>query len=425
MSFRKFHRNIKIRIAESFLSSLIGGMIFPFAAIYLSHHFGTKTAGILLLVNVGIGLAINFFGGYFSDAFGRKKVMVTAELMRFIAFSFMMLSNSPWFTSPELTFLMMSVNSICWGLAGPAVQAMLIDVSKPAERKEVFTIIYWANNLSIALGGLIGGYLFKEYLFELLVALSIAALFTWAMINFFIEETYFPVDQHRKSLASHGRTMVSGYRQVLTDKLFILYVLAGILVLSMEFQLTNYISIRLAKEMPITEMFGWSFGGIEMLGFLRTENTILVVVMALFAAKFVKRFKDQSVLLASCLVFVIGYAFISYSNNVWVLLIAMVIATIAEVMRVPVQQQYMAELPPENARSSYMAVSSMSYNIAMLVCSITVTVSVFLSSIGTTIFISGIGLTGVATLYLILPALDKRTKQNHQVIETSGKATMV
>lgn len=165
--------------------------------------------------------------------------------MRFIAFSLMMFSNSPWFISPELTFLVMSVNSICWGLAGPAVQAMLIDVSKPEERKEVFTIIYWANNLSIALGGPIGGYLFKEYLFELLVALSVAALFTWAMITFFIEETYFPVDQQRKSLASHGRTMVSGYRQVLTDKLFILYILAGILVLSMEFQLTNYISIRL------------------------------------------------------------------------------------------------------------------------------------------------------------------------------------
>lgn len=45
-------------------------------------------------------------------------------------------------------------------------------------------------------------------------------------------------------------------------------------------------------------------------------------------------------------------------------------------MRVPVQKQYMAELPPENARSSYMAVSSMSYNISMLVCSITITVIV-------------------------------------------------
>ncbi|OCA86064.1 MFS transporter [Bacillus sp. FJAT-27225] len=424
MGFRKFHRNIKIRITESFLSSLIGGMIFPFAAIYLAQHFGTKTAGILLLVNVGVGLVINFFGGYFSDAFGRKKVMVAAEFMRFIAFSLMMVSNSPWFTSPEITFLMMTVNSICWGLAGPAGQAMLIDVSKPEERKEMFTIMYWANNLSIALGGLLGGYFFKEYLFELLVALSVAALLTWVLITFFIKETYFPADQHGKSLTSHGRTMVSGYKQVLVDKLFILYVLAGILVLSMEFQLTNYISIRLAKEMPITEWFGWSFGGIEMLGFLRTENTILVVVMALFAAKFVQRYKDQTVLLGSCFVFVIGYAFISYSNNVWILLIAMVIATIAEVARVPVQQQYMAELPPENARSSYMAVSSMSYNMTMLVCSVTVTVSAFLSSFGTTIFITGIGLAGVAILYWILPALDQRTKKT-QVIETSGQATTV
>lgn len=410
MNIRQFHRTIKIRIFESFLSSAIGSMIFPFMAIYLSAHFGMKTTGILLLINVFIGIAINFFGGYFSDSFGRKKLIVFAETLRFLAFFTMMICNSPWFTSPVITFLMMTVNSICWGLAGPANQAMLIDVSQPEERKIMYTIMYWANNLSIAFGGILGGFLFREHLFELLTALTITSLITWVLITFFIDESYVPVQTEKKTAGTHIVQLFSNYRNVFQDKIFVFYVLAGILVLSMEFQLSNYISIRIAKELPVQHIFDWQFGGIEMTGFLRTENTILVVVMALFATKLVSNFKDRNVLIISCLVFVISYAIISYTNNIWLLFIAMLIATVAEVMRVPVQQNYMANLPPENARSSYLAVNGLTYNVSMLICSITVTLSAFLSNLGTSIFITAIGLIGVIIFYQIAPALDRRVQ---------------
>ncbi|MEO2075098.1 MAG: MFS transporter [Bacillus sp. (in: firmicutes)] len=420
MNIFKFHRTIKIRLVESFLSSTIGGMIFPFMAIYLSHHFGAKTAGLLLLVNVFIGIMINFFGGYFSDQFGRKKVIVFAETLRFFAFFTMMMSNSPWFFSPMLTFFTMTANSICWGLAGPATQAMLIDVSKPEERKAMYSIMYWANNLSIALGGVIGGFLFKNYLFELLLALSAAALLTWVLITFFIEESYATEKAEGKAVKEHVHGMLNGYKEVFLDRVFILFVLAGLLVLSMEFQLTNYIGIRMANEMSEQHLFGWSFGGIEMLGFLRTENTLLVVLMALVATKIVERFKDRHTLIVSCIVFVAGYAVISYSNNIWLLFVAMLAATVAEVLRVPVQQNYMAELPPEHARSSYMAVSGLTFNLAMLICSITVTLSSFLSKMGTTLFISSMGVIGILLFYRIVPALDQRVHGDES--DTSLKA---
>ena len=73
--FMQFHRTIKIRIIESFLSSAVSNMIFPFMAIYLSAHFGITITGILLLINVFIGVIISFFGGYISDSFGRKSYL--------------------------------------------------------------------------------------------------------------------------------------------------------------------------------------------------------------------------------------------------------------------------------------------------------------------------------------------------------------
>jgi MFS transporter, DHA1 family, multidrug resistance protein B len=416
MNIFSFHKNIKIRLFESFLSTAISSMIFPFMAIYLTNHFRAKVTGVLLLINVVIGIAINFIGGYFSDHFGRKKIIVFSESLRLIAFFTMMLCNSPWFHSAVITFFMLTINSICWGLGGPANQAMLIDVSTPEQRKSMYSIMYWANNLSLAIGGIFGGFLFKSYLFQLLIGLSLASVVTWVLITFFIEESYVPSVSNEKTMKNHAITLFNQYRDVFQDHLFIFFTIAGILVLSAEFQLTNYISIRLSNEMGVERFFSWNFGGIEMVGFLRTENTILVVIFALLVTKIASKMDDIKTLLFSCIVFVLGYSIISYTNNVWLLLFAMFAATIAEVLRVPVQQNYLAGLPPDHARSSYMAISQLNFNMSMLICSITIYISAYINNFLTTSFIAGIGLVGIIIFYKIAPSLNRRMKQNPQVL---------
>ncbi|MGM0865407.1 MAG: hypothetical protein ACQEWF_12095 [Bacillota bacterium] len=90
--------------------------------------------------------------------------MMWAETLRFFAFVAMMFSNSPWFSSPLITFFMMTVNSLCWGLASPANQAMLIDVSTREQRKMIYSITYWSNNIFIAIDGMAGAFLFKGFI---------------------------------------------------------------------------------------------------------------------------------------------------------------------------------------------------------------------------------------------------------------------
>ncbi|MDP5276501.1 MDR family MFS transporter [Chengkuizengella axinellae] len=410
MKFKDFHINIKIRIIETFISTFIGSMIFPFMAIYFFKHFGEEITGLLLLFNVFIGICINFFGGYISDRVGRKKLMLYAEIARFFAFFTMMVFNSPWVESVMITFLMMTVNTICWGFSGPAHQAMLIDVSTPEQRKLMYSITYWANNLSIAIGGILGGLLFETHLFELLMALSIASLITVSLITFFIKESYFPNPEEEST--SHIKKIFTTYNMVFKDRLFIWLVLAGVLILSMEFNLANYIGIRLSEEMTNQQFFSWEITGVQMLGFLRTENTILVASLAIFAAKFIERFKERAVLVTGCLLFVAGYGFISFSNNIWLLFIVMVIATVGEVIRVPVEQSSIASLPPDDARSSYMAIKGMTFHLSMLVSSTLVTISAFLSSYVMAIIITCIGLVGTSIYYVIFPKVQLRIKEN-------------
>ncbi|KQU24366.1 MFS transporter [Bacillus sp. Leaf75] len=414
MEFRNFHRNIKIRIIESFLSGAASSMIFPFMALYLTSHFGIKLGGIMLLAEVLIGIVMNFLGGYVADQYGRKNIMLKAETIRFLAFVVMTLCNSPWFQSPIITFFMMTLNSISWGLTGPATQAMLIDVSTPDQRKLIYSITYWSSNLSIAIGGIIGAFLFKDYLFELFLVLSIIAGIIVILVAFFIEESHFPEKVTFKA-THHIKNLIFSYKHVLQDRLFVLFTIAGVLLFSMELQLTNYISIRLNNEMNSQQFLFWEIDGVKMMGLLRSENTILVVLLMLLVTRITKQIKDNVILVLSCLLFSIGYSAISYSNNIWILLIMMVVLTVGEVFRIPVEQSYMASIPSDHLRSSYMALNGIKFNLAMVIASLTVTLSSFISSLYMTIFIFSIGLLGTVIYLFIIPDLEDRKSKGFNI----------
>lgn len=402
------HNNIKIRLIEIFLSSTIGNMIFPFMSIYISGHLNPKLVSVLLITNVILGIAASLLGGYIGDRFGRKRLIAAAEGVRCIAFAVMAVWNSPDLTIPEVTLGMLVIHAVCSGMVGPANQAMLIDVSTPEQRKGIYSMVYWINNLSIAIGSLIGAFMFREHLFELLLALVITSFIIWLLIVVLIQDPYKPPVKEQGTAGRHLRLMLSSYKDVFADRTFILFVVSTALVLSMEFHLSHYIGMRLAGEMPEQRLLWWNIGGIEMTGILRTENTILVVALALFAAQTLRRRNERTILWLSWIVFVGSYAVISYTTQAWLLVLMMVVASLAEVVRVPIEQSYFASLPPEHARSSYLAVSSLKHNLTLLICSVTVFISTYVPDIVTTLLITLTGTAGIFMFMRIMPAFDQR-----------------
>ncbi|WP_226037954.1 MDR family MFS transporter [Aquibacillus saliphilus] len=404
--FRDYHKNVKIRIIQIFFSDMVAGAIFPFIAIYFSEYYGATITGILLFINVIIGLIVGLYGGYYADLIGRKKLMVIAGIIRMVAFIVMAIANSPLLISPELTFLMALLVGASLGLDGPAADAMIIDITKPSERKGVYSLIYWSFNLAFAIGGIIGALTFNNYLFELLLLLSVTSFLSNVLVIFFIEETLEKIKTvKQKNILLN---MFKSYKEVAGDKLFLYFVLAGLLLQSIENQMENYIGIRLNQDMPEQSLFFMNVTGVEMVGFLKSENTIIVVLLTVFITRWVSKLKEGRTFLLSIIVFTIGYVAVSYFNNVWVLLFFMAIATIGELMRVPIQQDFLASIPSDDKRSSYMAVYGMVFYGSMMISSIFVTLGAFFNNEVMSLLILVTGLLGMIIIKKILPELTRR-----------------
>ncbi|EDO1129020.1 MDR family MFS transporter [Listeria innocua] len=395
--FKELHPNIRARILIQFLSKIIGSMIFPFMAIYFSMEINSKVAGILLMINVLAQFLAGMYGGHLADIIGRKKLMVAGELLKVFAFLGMVLCNSPIFHSPWITFVMLLLIGVAQGLINPAGEAMLIDVSTPENRSFMYSVSYWANNLSMMIGIIVGGWFFVDYLFPLLVALFIMSFVTaWLTISL-ISETLKQKAVLKKG--SYGLVgMLKNYGQVLHDYRFLLYTLGGIAVMSIEFQRSNYISVRLAEDFQaLLVHFGplgnITLNGVQIVSVLTAVNTLFIVLFTVPVARFVTKRAQQPIMYVGFTLFAIGFAVCAFANNLAVLLLATAVLSIGELLYVPTRQTILAAIVDDDRRGAYMAFNGIIFQIGKMIGSVSL------------VFAPFIGRYGMATFTILLGVL--------------------
>lgn len=369
--FKELHPNIRVRIYTSFMSRVIGSMIFPFMAIYFTNKLNATLASILLIIIIIIQFIASLYGGYLADTLGRKRMMLTGEWMKVFAFLGMVIANSPWWSSPWMTFLMLLFISVSSGFVNPAAEAMLIDVSTKKTRTFMYSINYWAVNLSIMLGLIVGGWLYKTHFFELLIALSVMSLITLWMTITLIHETYKPKSSSTTSISYGIKSIIQSYQTVIRDWPFVLFTLGGIAILSIEFQRNNFIAIRLEKEilpqtLQLWEGVALSIDGIKLLSLLTVENTIIIVLLTSLTAKWIRNKSEQPIMYIGFVLFGLGYAFLSFSNDILGLFVAVAVLSIGELLYVPTRQSILADIVDDSRRGAYMAFNGFVFQIGQM-----------------------------------------------------------
>ncbi|MBC2151299.1 MFS transporter [Listeria innocua] len=397
--FKELHPNIRARILIQFLSKIIGSMIFPFMAIYFSMEINSKIAGILLMINVLAQFLAGMYGGHLADIIGRKKLMVAGELLKVFAFLGMVLCNSPIFHSPWITFVMLLLIGVAQGLINPAGEAMLIDVSTPENRSFMYSVSYWANNLSMMIGIIVGGWFFVDYLFPLLVALFIMSFVTaWLTISL-ISETLKQKAVLKKG--SYGLVgMLKNYGQVLHDYRFLLYTIGGIAVMSIEFQRSNYISVRLAEDFQALLVHFGSLGnitlnGVQIVSVLTAVNTLFIVLFTVPVARFVTKRAQQPIMYVGFTLFAIGFAVCAFANNLAVLLLATAVLSIGELLYVPTRQTILAAIVDDDRRGAYMAFNGIIFQIGKMIGSVSLVFAPFIGKYGMAAFTILLGVLSI------------------------------
>ena len=387
-------------------------MVTTFMAIYLAFTFGIAAAGVLIVVVVVLGAACMLIGGHISDTRGRRSTLLLAEVGVFATYTLMAVAHSHLWANTVMVYVGYLLNKLAASVALPANDAMIVDVATPETRKATYTVIYWATNLALAVGSLIGAWLYNGHFTLMLIIASTCAAGIVITTFFFIPETR-PVTAETAPAPSRLREFTSGYRLVIRDGRFIRLMVAATLILAIELQIITYVAVRLAKHMPPQNLLSAGaltvhVDGIRMLGILRAENTILVVALMLFAHVLFRRLSDRFVLYFGTALFVAGYMVLAVSNTGWVLLVAGLVFTVGELMNVPVRQTLLASMVPDGARPRYMAVYNLNIRAAQGIAALFITLGYFVSPWAIAVLYGVLGLLIVQQYRVLLAPASAR-----------------
>ncbi|WP_199614185.1 MDR family MFS transporter [Paenibacillus alkalitolerans] len=413
MQWISWDMNLKIRLIGETLFNLLFWMYFPFIALYFSDAMGKETAGILMSVPPLIGMIGGMLGGYVSDRFGRRPAMLFGAFLKTGMFAVFAFSNSHWFD--YLAFIGIG---LAGSIYGPASSAMVADLTPEKDRRKVFATFVTAMNVGAVLGPALGSVFFFHYRTGLLWTCTLVMLFYSSAIYFIIRETRpRPADgtEQTNAILPAIKDQWNSYALIFRDKVFALYIAAGIFVMIAFMQLDLYLAVYVSDYVPAQTLLSWkewsfNLSSVEVFGWMMGLNGLLFVLFVLPVTKWLEHWSERNILILSAVLFGSGMFMVGLTTNVWLLFAFMIILTVGEFMRSPVMQSFVSKYAPADARGRYMAASNLQFSIGRLIAPVTVVLSAWMPPIlvfGFILLCTVISAVLYVRLFQIMPAIDQ------------------
>ena len=407
MKFKDFPKNVKLRIICGFFDHAISMSIMPFMVLYIADELGKVTSGILLSINVIFGLICNLMSGYYADRFSRKGILISGQIFFTVLIALIALFIHPSINQPYIVTILFMLTAVSGSMIFPAMDALIVDSTTEAQRKYVYVFNYWSNNLATAIGTAIGGLFYKEHRMLLFIIIIIIFILNTIIFMKFLDD---PTTRREKKIVhTHWvHDLLKNYAIALKDLPFVMFTIAVVFIYSAEFALTNYIGVRLHHEFKPIDLFGVHVDGVRMMSLMLIENTVLVVTITFLISKLVEPFNPKYVMMVGAMLYAGGYA-ISHAINTWyLLLLAVLIATIGELMFSPIYSVYQAKLMPDDQRASYIAFSSLGFSGASLVASSGLVIGAYTGDIFMASYVCFLGIIGVCCIFVAMNLHKKR-----------------
>ncbi|MFD1177384.1 MDR family MFS transporter [Paenibacillus puldeungensis] len=385
MQIRVWDNNLKVRLAGEAMYNMLFWMYFPFITVYFAVALGSRIAGIMMAVLPLFSMIGNLLGGALADRFGRRPVMLLGTMLQ--ALMFAMFAVSPSHLLDYFAYVGVGFGGAMYR---PASSAMVADLVPVEHRRQVFATYMTANNVGAVLGPALGAVFFFKYQQELLWTCALVMLLYFIAIFIMVHETL-PNSTRSKGPSATKmhvfKEQWKSYGIILRDKVFLVYIFAGIFAMVPIMQLDLYLPVYVTQYVPAQSIWSWkgesfTLTSTEIFGALLGFNGFLFVVFILPVTKWFGRWKERNVFILSSLLSGFGTFALGFSTNIWFLFIMTIFFTFGEMVRTPVTQSFISRYAPEHARGQYMGADNLQYTIGKMVAPATVFLSGWLAPMG-------------------------------------------
>lgn len=352
--YQEYPKQFWVIVGSNFIDRIGGALIFPFFALYITRKFnvGMTEVGLLFALFSVTDMLGNMIGGALTDYLGRKTMIILGLVISALTSLGMgLVQQLEWF------YLMGAISGLFATAAGPAHEAMLIDILPEKKRSEGFGVMRVAMNLSVAIGPAIGGFIAAYSYLILFIADTVTSLITALLVYLVVEETK-PEEVEKTVEKKNFKDTFIGYGAVLKDRKFMLFVMISTIATLVYSQMYSTLSVYLRDVHGIPESgYGW----------LMTLNAGMVVLFQFMITRRISDKPPMLILALGTLLYVIGFGMYGFVEVYILFMLAMAIITVGEMVIIPVAQAYVGKAAPEDMRGRYSGVMGFSWMIPWMI----------------------------------------------------------
>ena len=345
-TLRQFTPLVWIVILGTFMVRTTFFMVWPFLSILLYRDYGLSATliGLILGATAALSTLVSFYGGWLSDKWGRRNILLFGCLVSALSVALLGLSH-------QVIWLAMGVigSGLSYGLIDSPGKALMADsLAEPKARELALHLRYFLLNLGAAIGPLLGVSYGLSARQETFLLLSVSYL----LLGFI----FFIGFRLAACQASHaaGPGMRAVLRVLWQDRGFLLLTMANMLLMlvyaQFESPLIQYLTRAGTSE--VERLIGW----------LVSTNALTIVILQfpllhLTANWSIKRRLQLGVafFLSAQLQFALGDTAIW-----WHWIVAVILLSVGECILFPLLNVLVDQMAPEHLKGSYFGAASMS-----------------------------------------------------------------
>ncbi|MFD1207157.1 MDR family MFS transporter [Sporosarcina contaminans] len=343
-------KNVRLLVIGMFVNVIGNSFLWPLNTIYMHEYLGKSlsVAGLVLMANAGAGVVGNLLGGFLFDRIGGFKSIIGGITLSLLALLYLIYDHS-WY--PYIIFL--TVLGFSGGVIFPSMYAMVGTIWPEGGRK-AFNSIYLAQNVGVAIGPALAGFIASvhiDYIFS--------ANFLFYLIFFFI--AFFGYKKLEISPDRHT-DIIRETAKIKQKAPFI-----ALLILTSGYLLTWLVYSQWSTTISTHAL---SLGvTLKEYSFIWTINGLLIVIGQPIIKPIIKRLEKQlkAQMILGTAIFIVSFIVVSFAGSFKMFIISMIILTFGEMIVWPAIPTLASQLAPKGRDGFYQGVVNSAATIGRMI----------------------------------------------------------
>jgi MFS family permease len=362
----------------------------PLIPLYLLSKFNAHPVliGITASLAALFGVIGGLIGGILVDKIGRVRAMtisIGGQVAVFIGYAFT--------ESLALFLFFATIISLFSYLQVQVTDTVVSDLSTGENVSKNYSLLRIANNVGIALGPIIGMYIFKiNPSFVFIITAILTLLFGLIFSRF--------IDTDKKMLRLNKHDKKEKYVEIVKHPRMVSFILAGIVLNVAISQMNTTLPVLLNERFANADtIFSWMW----------SINGVIVLLLQYILVRLTHKQNTEMLLIISLLGYAMAFGFFAVGNLYSVLILGMILFSLSELIWFPYSNTYVLEQAKPESKSMY--IGSLSFHrIGFIVGPVLGTAS--LSSADGIVVFSVIGILLILSSGLLLKSKMANKKYN-------------